>query len=123
MPSRPLRNMRERFHQNLPSRIIFHVNQPICYVYYHFEDGRTENLRFDLSDVTLRAWLLRPFLVKPNCTKAGVTPKCQSVAKSHKCRDVFVTVGTEYAKQMVHSRDSRPQRVKRLCPLFHHRWG
>ncbi|GBM51410.1 hypothetical protein AVEN_203754-1 [Araneus ventricosus] len=114
MPSRPLRNMHTRFHQNRPSRIRFHVNQPICYVYYHFED---------VSDVTQRAWLLRPFLVKSNCTKAGVTPTCQSVAKSHKSRDIFVTVGREYAKQLAHSRDSRPQRVKRLCPFLHHRWG
>ncbi|GBM47596.1 hypothetical protein AVEN_168740-1, partial [Araneus ventricosus] len=40
-------------------------------------DARKEKLRLVLADVLKRTWLLRGgalFLVKPNCTKAGVSP-------------------------------------------------
>ncbi|GBL83499.1 hypothetical protein AVEN_196350-1 [Araneus ventricosus] len=42
-----------------------------------FEDGRTENVRFRLADVSKSPWPLRAsalFLVKPNCAKPGVVP-------------------------------------------------
>ncbi|GBN46525.1 hypothetical protein AVEN_193046-1, partial [Araneus ventricosus] len=62
-------------------------------------------------------------LVESNYTKAAVTLTCQTVAKSHKSRHVFVTVGREYPKKLAHLCDSHPQRVKRLSLLFHHRRG
>ncbi|GBN79882.1 hypothetical protein AVEN_77778-1 [Araneus ventricosus] len=77
-----------------------------------FEDGRMENVRFLLADVPQRVWLLSAgalCIVKPNCTKPGVT---LSVAKSHKSRHVFATAGREYDKQLARPRDSRLRRIK-----------